>query len=262
MESNSSDVSGSSPAVKIVYALLALAVGAYGFLLLDVYFSQSSILYAPTAEMRPQTTLRSWTLGERTLGYAREVPSPTTCWLMLHGNAGQAEHRDYILSLLSSTDSLYVLEYPGFGLRPGKPSRESLNAAALEAYNHLRTQNPGTPIGVIGESIGSGPACELARAPTPPDKIVLLTPFDTLANAAASHFPFLPVRLLLRDRWDNVAALRGYRGPVEIVGASRDEVIPIALAKALADQHPGAIFHTVSGGHNDWLQFTNFRITR
>jgi uncharacterized protein len=248
--------------VKIVYALLALAVAAYGFLLLDIYFRQSSILYAPSAEMRPISSLRSWTLGDRTIGYAREVPNPQTCWLMLHGNAGQAEHRDYILPHLNPTDSLYVLEYPGFGLRSGKPSRESLNAAALEAYNYLRTQNPGTPIGVIGESIGSGPACELARASTPPDKIVLLTPFDTLANVASSHFPFLPIGLLLRDRWDNGEALRTYRGPVEIFGASRNDVIPISLAKALANQHPGAIFHTMSGGHNDWLNNSDVRIAR
>jgi pimeloyl-ACP methyl ester carboxylesterase len=248
--------------VKILYALLALFLFAYGLLFLNVYIGQSSILYAPTAEARPKSTLLSWTLGDRTLGYAREVPQPRTVWLMLHGNAGQAEHRDYIVPLLDATDSLYVLEYPGFGLRSGTPSRESLNAAALEAYQHLRTQNPGTPICVIGESIGSGPACELARAPTPPDKIVLLTPFDTLANAASGHFRMLPIRYMLRDRWDNIAALRDYRGPVEIYGALEDTVVPYERAKALASAHPGATFHSLLGGHNDWLRHNQIRLTR
>jgi len=248
--------------MKIVYALLALFGLGYGFLLLNVYLTQSSILYAPTAEARPKSSLLSWTLRDRTIGYAREVAQPRTIWLMLHGNAGQAEHRDYILPLLDATDSLYVVEYPGFGLRPGKPSRESLNAAALEAYQLLRTQNPGTPIAVIGESIGSGPACELARAATPPDKIVLLTPFDTLANVAAGHFRMLPVRLILRDRWDNVAALRDYRGPVEIFAALDDTVVPFERAKALADQHPCARFHSLLGGHNDWIGHNTVRIVR
>ncbi len=248
--------------MKIIYALLALFVFAYGFLLLDVYFRQSTILYAPTSETSPPTTLRSWTSAGQTLGYAREVRSPPTIWLLLHGNAGQAEHRDYILPLLDATDSLYVLEYPGFGLRPGQPSRESLNAAALEAYQHLRTQNPGTPIGVIGESIGSGPACELARAPVPPDKIILLTPFDTLANVAAARFRLLPIRLLLRDRWDNIAALHGYRGPVEIYAALEDDIIPFSHAQALATAHPGAVLHTLLGGHNNWPRHNTVRLTR
>jgi pimeloyl-ACP methyl ester carboxylesterase len=248
--------------MKIVYALLALFAAAYGFMLLNIYLTQTSILYAPSAQTSPKTSLRSWKPGDHTIGYAHEVPQPRTIWLMLHGNAGQAEHRDYILPLLDATDSLYVVEYPGFGLREGKPSRESLNASALEAYEQLRRQNPGTPVCVIGESIGSGPACELARASTPPDKIVLLTPFDTLANVAAGHFRLFPVRLLLRDHWDNVEALRAYRGPVEIYAALEDTVVPFEHAKTLADQHPGTIFHTLLGGHNDWIRQNQVHITR
>lgn len=98
-------------------------------------------------------------MGDQTLGYCREVPQPRTGWLMTHGNAGQASHRGYVLSCLAATDSLYVLEYPGFGQRVGTPSRESMNAAAGQAYQALRAAFPRTPVGVIGESIGSGPAC-------------------------------------------------------------------------------------------------------
>ncbi len=248
--------------MKIVYALLALFLFAYGLLVLNVYIKQSSILYAPSSDPAVKSSLRSWTSGGRMIGYAREVPRPRTIWLMLHGNAGQAEHRDYILPLLDDTDSLYVLEYPGFGLRAGKPSRESLNAAAIEAYRLLRTQNPDTPVCVIGESIGSGPACELARESTPPDKIVLFTPFDTLANAAAGHFRILPLRYLLRDHWDNIASLRDYRGPVEIYAALEDTVVPYERAQALAAALPGARLHTMLGGHNDWRRQNDVRLTR
>jgi pimeloyl-ACP methyl ester carboxylesterase len=248
--------------MKIVYALLALAVFAYGFVAVDIYFRQQSILYGPTARTGLKSALLSWTLGDRTIGYAREIAHPKTCWLLLHGNAGQAQQRDYVLPLLAPTDALYVLEYPGFGFRAGKPSRESINAAAFEAYEHLRTLNPGTPIAVIGESLGSGPACELARAAVPPDKIVLITPFDSLVNVAKGHFPFLPMGLMLRDRWDNVAALRTYRGPVEIFASLEDEVIPFRHAKSLADQHPGAVLRTMTGGHNDWSRNGDVRISR
>src|SRR6185436_11532244 len=122
----------------------------------------------------------------------------------------------------SDKDSLYVLEYPGYGAREGNPTLESMNQAASEAYHLLRSHNPNTPVCVLGESIGSGPACALAREKVAPDKIVLVVPFDSLASVASEHLPFLPVRLMLRDAWDNVDALRHYAGPVEIFGATGD----------------------------------------
>jgi hypothetical protein len=126
----------------------------------------------------------------------------------------------------------------------------------------LRSRHPNTPVCVLGESIGSGPACALARETTAPDKIVLVVPFDTLANVAAGYFPFLPVRLLLRDPWDNVESLRRYAGPVEIFGARDDTIIPIGHAKALARQIPGAQFTEIPGGHNDWSQEDQVKIRR
>src|ERR1700677_339820 len=101
---------------------------------------------------------------------------------MAHGNGGQAAGRDYVLRRMSKEDSLYVLEYPGYGSREGSPSLESINRAASEAYQLLRSQHPNTPVCVLGESIGSGPACALALEKIPPDKIVLVVPFDTLAS--------------------------------------------------------------------------------
>jgi len=242
-------------------ALLTL-LALYLAVVLVVYFRQRSFLYYPSHEPSFTHQLTPWKLGSRVIGYAREVPQPRTLWLLCHGNAGQAADRAYVLPRLAPTDSLYVLEYPGYGLRDGSPSRDSMNAAALEAYEHLRHQNPGTPIGVIGESIGSGPACSLAQAAPPPDKIVLLTPFDTLAKVAAHHMSFLPARLILKDDWDNVTALRDYRGPVEIYGAIDDNIIPFSHAQALASAHPGAVYRSILGGHNDWSRDSTLLIER
>jgi len=171
---------------------------------------------------------------------------------MLHGNAGQAVDRTYALPCFSPQDSVFILEYPGYGARKGKPSRASFDAAAVEAYELLRKTFPNTPICVIGESIGSGPACMLAKQSPPPDKIVLVVPFDKLTSVAGEHFPFLPVSLLLEAKWDNIQALAKYRGPVEIFGADQDGVIPIEHAKKLAISVPSARFHSIPGGHNDW----------
>jgi pimeloyl-ACP methyl ester carboxylesterase len=244
-----------------VLRIAAVPLAVYIGLAIFVFLRQRSMLYFPT-HLTPSTRLRPWLDGKYTIGYCREVTNASTVWLMTHGNGGQAADRDYVLSRISGRDSLYVLEYPGYGSREGNPCLESMNGAASEAYHILRTQSSNTPVCVIGESIGSGPACALAREKIPPDKIVLVVPFDSLASVASERFYFLPVRLMLLDAWNNVEMLRHYAGPVDIFGATGDAIIPIEHAKALANQIPSAHFTAISGGHNDWSWNDQVKITR
>jgi pimeloyl-ACP methyl ester carboxylesterase len=248
------------PVAMSLLRIAGMLLVGYLILVIVVFFRQRSMLYFPTHD-RAASALKPWSAGDRVIGYCREVSNPRAIWLMLHGNAGQAADRDYVLDRMSGEDSLYVLEYPGYGLREGTPSRESINRAASEAYRLLRRQNPNTPVCVLGESIGSGPACVLAQETVAPDKIVLVVPFDSLVNVAARRFFFLPVRLLLRDAWDNGNALRHYEGPVEIFAAADDTIIPIRHAQALAAQVPVARLVVIPSGHNDWSWQERVRIT-
>jgi len=242
----------------ITVAIVALAVLAAG---VAVDFGQRSLIYFPTHDS-VDTSLRPWVVAGKIIGYCRVAADPKAVWLMAHGNAGQASHREYVLGHMSESDSLYVLEYPGYGLRPGRPSKDSMNKAAAEAYQVLRREFPRTPVCVIGESIGSGPASFLASMKAPPDKIVLVVPFDTFASVASEHMPFFPVRAVLKDDWDNMGALRGYRGPIDIYGAIDDRIIPCEHAKRLAAALGNARLVMIEGGHNDWPQSALVRITR
>ncbi len=190
-----------------------------------------------------------WLRAGAVIGYSRPVRDPENIWLMLHGNGGQAAGRTYALPAFSARDSLFILEYPGFGARAGTPSRKSFDAAALAGYQQLRAQFPGKHIAIFGESLGSGPAAMLSRATPAPDKIVFVVPFDNLKSVAAEHFPRLLVELVLAGSWDNIAAMSGYRGPVEVFGAENDEVIAVSHARALAASIPQAQFHLIAGGH-------------
>lgn len=212
---------------------------------------QRSMLYFPTHHNQ-SNGLSEWRHKGELVGFAREVQSPKNVWLMLHGNGGQASDRAYALDSFSNTDSVYILEYPGYGRRPGVPSRTTIDEAAREAYRLLRSKYTGTPVCVVCESLGSGPGTALATENPPPDKIVLIAPFDKLHRVGQHHYPFLPVRLLLSDDWDNVESLKGYRGRLEIFGIRDDTIIPMKFAKALADSKPGAVFREIRGGHNDW----------
>ena len=225
--------------------------GLYTSICVGVFLFQRSLLYFPTDSPR-STRLVPWVNDGQTIGYCHETPSPNAVWLMMHGNAGQASDRDYVLEHLADHEALYVLEYPGYGKRDGSPSKSSIDAATQEAYRILRSRYPNTPVCVIGESLGSGPASRLATSQPPPAKIVLITPFDSMVRVASEKFFFLPVWLLLLDRWDNTESLQGFQGNIDIYAAEADEVIPILHAKALSETSPNIRFHVLPGGHNDW----------
>ena len=226
--------------IALIYVLVCVAM----------FFLQRGMIFYP-GPVDPTTTLSPWVVNEQVIGFHRRVENPDAVWLLMHGNAGDASGRGYVLRAMSEQDSLYVLQYPGYGDRKGTPSKREFNTAASEAYGMLRASYPGIPICVAGESIGSGPASFLSQAPVPPDQITLVVPFDRLEHVASGQFPFLPVSLLLLDRWDNVSALKEYQGPLQIFGAEQDRVIPIMHAKILADA-TGAEFTMIPGGHNEW----------
>jgi hypothetical protein len=204
--------------------------------------------------------LARWTHAGALVGFAREVASPDNVWLMLHGNTGQAADRVYALSAFSPRDSVYILEYPGYGQRAGKPSRNTIDAAALAAYRLLRATFPGKRVCVAAESIGSGPAATLAAVAPPPDKLVFIVPFADLESVGKDYSPHAPMGLLLAGSWNNVESLAQYDGPMDVFGAERDAVIDVRHARALAASRPQARFQLLRGGHNEWWRQPEARI--
>jgi pimeloyl-ACP methyl ester carboxylesterase len=212
---------------------------------------ERKLLFYPT-HGSPGGPLTPWVVGGETIGYSRVVDSPKAVWLMLPGNGGQASDRSYAIPSFSTEDSVYILEYPGYGLRGGVPSRASFDQAAKEAYSLLRKIYPVIPVCVVGESIGTGAASTLASLTPSPSKIVLIVPFDKLSLVGKDRLPSFVVTLILKDDWDNVAALTGYKGQIDIFGAESDTVIPVKHARALAGALPTSRFVLIPGGHNDW----------
>lgn len=240
-----------------------ITVVLLGLFFLLVFFGcqalQRSALFYPTHNASDNGLAR-WTQQGALIGFAREVPQPENIWLMLHGNGGQAADRVYAIGAFSPGDSVFIMEYPGYGQRPGKPSRSSFDAAALEAYQLLRAKFPGKPVCVIAESIGSGPAAMLGGANQPPDKLVFVVPFDDLKSVGKDHVKYAPMGLLLAGTWNNVEAVAGYNGPMDVFGAEHDQVISVRHAQALAASRPQARFHLIPGGHNDWSFQTELQI--
>ena len=232
-------------AIAVFLALLLLWVGCRSL--------ERKLLYFPSHDSG-DGGMASWEIDGERIGFTRAVETPGAIWLLMHGNGGQASNRSYALPCFSERDSVYILEYPGYGEREGTPSRTSFDAAAVAAYRWLRAQYPDTPICAVGESIGTGPASHLGSLESPPDKIVLITPYDRLGLVAEESFPRWLVALALRSDWDNAASLAKYQGSVEIFGALNDNIIPVRHAQSLADKLSNATFHLIEGGHNEWSE--------
>jgi len=181
--------------------------------------------------------------------------------IIFHGNGGIAADRVFYVSALGALGYRVILaEYPRYGGRKGELGEKAFVIDGSETVR-LAFENYGGPLFVLGESLGCGVAAAIAKETSVKvDGIVLVTPWDTFASVAQSKFPFLPVRLFLKDKYDNINNLSSFKGRIAVVGAERDEVIPIGHARDLYNSLPGTSkrMWTIQGvGHNDWPMSTN-----
>ena len=237
--------------------VIVFCLVTYLSVLVVVGLFQRRLIFFPTHE-HPASEYESWNENGMQIGWKRTVGTPKHIWFFLHGNTGNVLTHSYILKCIPKEDSVYAVEYPGYGFRDGKASKQSIDTAADEAFSILREKNPGTPIVVLGESLGSGPASHLARHEKPPEKIILAVPFDNLPSVAQGIIFFLPSKWMLMDRWDNIQSLRNYTGKMEIYALANDKVISVRHARKLRDAFPNAIYHEGEGVHRDW--WMNFGI--
>ncbi len=208
-------------------------LGLYAGLCLLVFLFQRRLLYFPDRAGETAALARARSLGlepwRDAAGGLRgfRAPSPTrprARLLVLHGNAGSALDRATWVEALGVELEVALLEYPGYGARPGAPSEAALAAAALDAVDALAAEGPG-PVWLLGESLGSGVASRAAaRRPERVSGLFLVTPFASLPELARVHYPFLP-SFLLRDRFEPARDLAAFRGPVAVLVAGRDEVV-------------------------------------
>ncbi len=242
--------------------LLQLFVIAYLLVVLAVLIFQRRLIYFPTkipadviesvaAEygFAPWKNAAGDIIGWKILARG----TATSSVLIIHGNAGCALSRDYLAQPVhdAADVDVFVLEYPGYGARPGSPGKISFIAAAEEAFALLATNAPRY---VVSESIGAGAACEMAKNhPAEIAGLALFVPYDELAKVAQKQMPFLPASLLLFDRFNPEECLKNYHGPVKMIIAGADEVIGASAGQRLFDRYAGRKNLQIFPGahHND-----------
>ena len=148
------------------------------------------------------------------------------------GNAENIERRLPRLAQAFAHSDIYMLAYRGYGASEGAPSEALLTQDAVALFDEVKRLHPQQAVTVIGRSLGTGVAAAVADA-RQPQKLVLVTPFDSMLNTVRGMYGWLPVKWLLRDPFDSAAHLQNYRGPTLVLRAGRDQVVEPARTDAL-----------------------------
>ena len=175
--------------------------------------------------------------------------------MVFNGNAGYRWLRaDLAMALNRNGLSVLLFDYREYAGNPGRPSEKGLAADARAALAWVARQPDVDPdrIAYFGESLGAAVAIELALQ-RPPVALVLRSPFTSLADVGVLHYPWLPVRQLLIDRYPSINRIGSVKAPVLVVAGDRDDIVPATLSKQLYDAaaEPKCYAVIPGVGHND-----------
>ena len=215
----------SLPAVPrwMLIGLVGAAV-AYVAVCLALFLLQRSMIYFPQPRTAPAGTplLTLAADGRQVLATMREHEGPRAL-IYFGGNAEDVSLNLPGMAAAFPDHALYLLHYPGYGGAPGRPSEAALVADALALFDQVAARHP--RVSVLGRSLGSGVAIQVASA-RPVERLVLVTPYDSLRELAAHRFPWIPVDWILLDKFESDRHAAKVTAPTLLIAAEKDEVIP------------------------------------
>lgn len=263
---------------------IAVVIGVYTVLVGGLYIVQRELIYLPTRSLAspeisgvPEMKVVRLTTedGITLTSWYRPAQGGLPTIVYFQGNGGNiagrgAKARPY----LDTGFGLLLVGYRGYGENPGRPSEQGLYADGRAHLDFLEKQ--GVPPGLwvmYGESLGSGVAVQMAferagggngtapgpigGSPVPVGAVVLESPFSSLGDAAQAHYPFVPARYLIKDRFDSIAKIDKIGSPLFIVNGDLDGVIPPDQGRRLLDaaREPKEGRWIAGAGHNNLYDF-------
>jgi uncharacterized protein len=249
-------------ALRAVIGVLVVAGLCYIGIVAALYVGQRSLMYFPTSKRtapaavgltQATEVILDTSDGEKLIAWYVPPQGDQPVVIFFHGNgdslAGLAAR---FRALVSPGVGLLALSYRGYAGSSGHPSEDGLHRDALAAYDFVAARIPPQRIALWGRSLGTGVAVALA-AQHPVGKLVLEAPYTSTADVAALTYPFVPVRLLMKDQFHSDEWIKSVKAPLLIVHGERDQSIPIALGErlfAMANE-PKRFVSIPQGRHDD-----------
>jgi uncharacterized protein len=242
--------------------LLIIVLIGYGGLLLLVYLGQRALQYFPERARTPpaaaglpeaEEVVLDSSGGERVIVWHIPPRGEKPVVLYFHGNGGSLRGRvDRFRALAADGTGLIALSYRGYGGSSGRPTEKGLIDDALAAYAFAAARYPASRLALWGESLGTGVAVALA-AQKPVGRIVLESPFTSIADIAAQIYWFFPVRLLIKDSFRSDLLIGTVTAPFLILHGDKDSIVPITLGDQLYKliTAPKRFVRFPGAGHNE-----------
>ena len=211
-----------------------------------IYFYQRNLLYHPSEnnyqndkaqfnyevvniEVENGINLKSWFIN-------KDLTRLKTL-LIFHGNAGDLSNRIYKLNELNKLEiNILLISWRGFSGNKGSPTEKNLYKDAEASIEWLNKKNiKNDQIILYGESLGTGVAVEMAKRKNF-NSVILESPFTSIENSAKIYYPYLPVKLLLKDRYDSISKIDMVKSPIMIMHGEKDDVVPFKMGKRLFEK--------------------------
>jgi len=242
--------------------ILLLALVGWGGIVALAFVAQRSLMYFPEKVRTPpaaaglpeaQEIFLQTADGEKVIAWHVPPRGEKPVVLYFHGNGGALALRaDRFRALIADGTGLLALSYRGYGGSSGSPSETGLVRDAEAVYEFAAARYQTARLALWGESLGTGVAVALA-ATHPVAAIMLDAPFTSAAAVGAAHYPFLPVRWLMKDPFYSDRRILDVRAPALVLHGARDDVVPIAFGEKLFALIPGPkqFIRFPDAGHND-----------
>ena len=232
--------------MKYLYLTLSSLIIAYIVLIIFIYFYQRNLLYHPSEnnyqndkiqfnydeifiKVNDEIQLKSWIIK-------KDFKKLKTL-VIFHGNAGHLSNRIYKLNELYKLDiNILLISWRGFSGNKGSPTENNLYQDAEASIQWLNKQGVNNnQIILYGESLGTGVAVEIGKENNF-NSIILESPFTSIENSAKIYYPYLPVKLLLKDRYDSISKIKMINTPILIMHGKKDDVVPFSMGKELFEK--------------------------
>ena len=249
---------------------LTLALG-YAAIVFLAYLLQDRLLFFPSRALvaspehvglRFEPVTFETEDGETLHGWWIPAEPERAVLLFCHGNAGNISHRLESVEIFHRMGlSVLLFDYRGYGQSTGRPSEAGLYRDGEAAWRYLTQTRRVDSLAVVlyGRSLGGAVATHLA-AQHRSGALVVESAFTSVPDVAARHYPFLPVRMLARARFDNRSAIATVEAPLLVIHSRRDEIVPFDHGQRLFEAASSdKVFLEIEGGHNDGFLVTGPR---
>ena len=253
--------------MKYFYIAITSISLAYIFILFFTYFYQRNLLYHPSEnnyqgdsinfnyqevfiDVEENIKLKSWFIKKDLKNFKTII--------FFHGNAGDLTNRIHKLNELNKLDvNILIISWRGFSGNLGKPTEKNLYQDAKKSVKWLNKNGiEKKNIILYGESLGTGVATELGQDNSFAG-IILESPFTSIANAAKIYYPYLPIDLLIKDRYDSIKKIKSIKIPILVMHGKKDNVVPFKMGVELFEKANEPKYSYFSENDDHMMEFND-----